>query len=69
MNVLSRQLMFALVTMLIATQSAAQTPPRFYLKTLVGGNAVPIIDSSMSGNINPLHTNMVLEGSRFEAEA
>ena len=63
-----RQLIVALVTVLVASQSFAGTPPRFYWKSLVGGNAVPVIASSMSGNINPLHTNLVIEGSSFEAE-
>ena len=64
----SSRLIVALVAMLISSQLFAGTPPRFYLKSLVGGNAVPVIASSMSGNINPLHTNLVIEGSSFEAE-
>ena len=63
-----KQLFVVLVTVLVAAQSFAGTPPRFYWKSLVGGNAVPVIASSMSGNINPLHTNLVIEGSSFEAE-
>jgi hypothetical protein len=31
----------------------AQVPARFYWKTLSGGNAVPLIVNSMSGNTNP----------------
>jgi hypothetical protein len=32
----------------------AQLPPRFYLKSLSGANAVPMVFESMSGNSNPL---------------
>ena len=32
----------------------AQVPPRFYLKSLAGANAVPLIYQSLSGNVNPL---------------
>jgi hypothetical protein len=32
----------------------AQIPPRFYLKSLAGANAVPIIYQDISGNSNPL---------------
>ncbi len=32
----------------------AQVPPRFYWKTLMGMNAVPVIAMSTSGNTNPL---------------
>jgi hypothetical protein len=32
----------------------AQIPPRFYWKSLAGGNAVPVIYQSLSGNANPL---------------
>ncbi len=31
----------------------AQVPPRFYWKSLIGGNAVPVIYMDMSGNVNP----------------
>jgi hypothetical protein len=33
--------------------SQAQVPARFYLKTLAGANAVPLIFESISGNTNP----------------
>ena len=33
--------------------SQAQVPARFYLKTLAGANAVPLIYESISGNTNP----------------
>jgi len=32
----------------------AQIPPRFYWKSLAGGNAVPVIFQSFSGNANPM---------------
>ena len=63
-----KQLFIVLAIVLTTSQSFAGTPPRFYLKSLVGGNAVPVIASSMSGNINPLHNILVIEGSSFEAE-
>jgi hypothetical protein len=68
MKTSSMQLFLVLALLFTAAQSFAGTPPRFYLKSLIGGNAVPVIASSMSGNINPLHTNLVIEGSSFEAE-
>jgi hypothetical protein len=34
-------------------QARAQVPARFYLKTLAGANAVPLIYESISGNTNP----------------
>jgi len=34
-------------------QSIAQTPARFYWKTLSGANGVPLIVESISGNTNP----------------
>lgn len=68
MKTLSRQLLVLLITVITSSQSFAGTPPRFYLKSLAGGSAIPVIASSMSGNINPLHTNLVIDGSSFEAE-
>lgn len=42
--------------------------PRFYWKTLMGTNAVPVITSSMSGNSNPFDpSRFVIPGSNFEA--
>jgi hypothetical protein len=37
----------------------AQTPARFYWKTLSGANAVPVIVSSISGNANPFDPSQV----------
>ena len=48
--------------------SLAQVPARFYWKTLSGGNAVPLIVNSISGNTNPFdmgHT--VTPGANFDA--
>jgi hypothetical protein len=38
---------------LCPSQTQAQTPARFYWKTLSGANAVPLIFESLSGNTNP----------------
>ena len=38
----------------------AQVPPRFYWKTLMGMNAVPVIAMSVSGNVNPLDPSYIL---------
>ncbi len=46
----------------------AQAPPRFYWKSLSGGNAVPVIGMSMSGNANPVDpAHTVLPDSSVEA--
>jgi hypothetical protein len=37
-----------------AGSALAQVPPRFYLDSLSGSNAVPVIFQSMSGNANPV---------------
>jgi hypothetical protein len=52
------RLTIALVLVLAAgalcpPQASAQMPARFYWKTLSGGNAVPLIFNSISGNTNP----------------
>lgn len=39
--------------MLVPPPSLAQVPGRFYWKSLSGGNAVPLIVNSISGNTNP----------------
>ncbi len=45
----------AVVLGMIGSMAAnAQVPPRFYWKTLMGMNAVPVIAMSTSGNFNPL---------------
>jgi hypothetical protein len=48
--------------------ASAQVPARFYWKTLSGGNAVPLIVNSMSGNTNPFDpAHTVNSGANFEA--
>jgi hypothetical protein len=49
-------------------QSIAQTPARFYWKTLSGANGVPLIIQSISGNTNPFDpAHNVNPGAYFEA--
>lgn len=45
----------ALLTLgvLCPQQTLAQVPARFYLKTLAGANAIPLIYESINGNTNP----------------
>ena len=43
-----------LVTIMFPASADAQVPPRFYWKSLIGVNAVPVIYMDMSGNANPL---------------
>ena len=53
---------------LVPPQASAQVPARFYWKTLDGGNAVPLIVNSISGNTNPFDpANTVVPGSSFDA--
>ena len=53
-------------------QALAQVPARFYLKTLAGANAVPLIFESISGNANPFdpaHTvNLGADSADFDAD-
>jgi hypothetical protein len=59
--------LFAVVA-LFPPQALAQVPARFYWKSLSGGNAVPVILNSISGNTNPFdpgHT--VSPGSDIDA--
>jgi len=49
-------------------QTLAQTPARFYLKTLSGATAVPLIFESISGNTNPFDSaHTVTPGAEFDA--
>jgi len=49
-------------------QSLAQLPPRFYWKSLSGGNGVPLIYESISGNTNPFDpAHNVTANADFEA--
>lgn len=46
----------------------AQLPARFYLHSLAGGNAVPLIFESMSGNTNPFDpAHTVMPGADFDS--
>jgi len=55
--------------MVVPTMSQAQeVPARFYLKSLAGGNAVPVIYKNISGNTNPFDfAHTVTPGASFEA--
>ncbi len=56
-----------LATLLCPLLANAQVPPRFYWKSLSGGNAVPLIVTSMSGNTNPFDkSNLISVGADFE---
>lgn len=56
------------VGMLFPAQAHAQMPARFYWDTLSGGNAVPLIYESLSGNTNPFDpAHTVTAGANFEA--
>ena len=61
----SFRLVFAallVVGALLPRLAQAQVPARFYWKTLVGANAVPLIFNSLSGNTNPFDpANTLLE--------
>jgi hypothetical protein len=49
-------------------QARAQTPARFYLDTLSGSSAVPLIFESISGNTNPFDpAHTVTPGADFDA--
>ena len=49
-------------------QGMAQVPARFYLKTLSGASAVPLIVESISGNTNPFDpAHTVTAGADFDA--
>jgi len=49
-------------------QALAQVPARFYWKTLVGSEALPLIYESVSGNTNPFDSaHTITPGADFEA--
>jgi hypothetical protein len=53
---------------LFPPQVLAQVPARFYWKNLSGGNAVPVIFNSISGNTNPFDpSNRVVPGAEIDA--
>ena len=56
------------VAALCPPQVIAQVPARFYWKTLSGGDAVPVIFNSLSGNANPFDPSLqVTPGANFDA--
>ena len=56
------------LTVFSTQQINAQTPARFYWKTLSGANGVPLIIQSISGNTNPFDpAHNVNPGAYFEA--
>ncbi len=59
---------FALALCAGSSLSYAQVPPRFYWKTLMGSEGVPLIYMSMSGNANPLDPAHVVTNAEFDAE-
>jgi hypothetical protein len=46
--------LFVVLAFVSVSASAVSLPPRFYHKTLVGTNFVPILGLSVDGNVNPL---------------
>jgi hypothetical protein len=50
-----------LLLMIFPSSSEAQVPARFYWKSLIGGNALPLINMDMSGNANPLDPALQVE--------
>ena len=60
---------FFALAVILPTLASAQVPPRFYWKSLMGGNAVPVIYQSLSGNANPLDpAHVVSANANFEAD-
>lgn len=60
------------IAALCPQQALAQVPARFYLKTLAGANAIPLIYESISGNTNPFdpaHTSLVPGADSVEFDA
>jgi len=53
---------------LVSTQALAQVPGRFYWQNLEGGNGVPLIFNSLTGNSNPFDpSHQVTPGASFDA--
>ncbi len=53
---------------LLPYEAMAQVPARFYWKTLSGGNAVPLVMNSLSGNSNPFDpAHVVTANTTFDA--
>jgi len=56
------------IGVLCPPEALAQTPARFYWKTLSDANAVPVIVQSFSGNTNPFDSaHTVTPGASFDA--
>ena len=69
-NLRSLPLVLALVITFVAagsTPCSAQVPPRFYWKSLIGGNGVPVIGMFLSGNANPVDPAGTVLDASFEA--
>lgn len=65
-----RQAAAAVLTLgaLLPLEAMAQVPARFYWKSLSGGNAVPLVINSLSGNSNPFDpAHLVTANSNFDA--
>jgi len=54
------------VAALCPPQALAQVPGRFYWKGLSGGNAVPLIYNSISGNSNPFDPGNTVKPGAIE---
>jgi hypothetical protein len=50
-------------------RALAQTPARFYWKTLSGANAVPVIVNSISGNTNPFDASHTVVSTDAQVDA
>ena len=49
------------------TPASGQIPPRFYWKSLIGANAVPVMGMFLSGNANPIDPGHTVLDASFEA--
>jgi len=67
-NHLRRDLAIIAASILFPLIAQAQVPPRFYWKSLAGGNAVPMIYQSFSGNSNPLDPAYLVSSAEIDAE-
>lgn len=57
------------IAVMTSASASAQAPPRFYWKSLMGGEAVPVLYQSVSGNSNPFDPSHAISvGSEFEAQ-
>jgi hypothetical protein len=58
----------ALLLLIFPALAMGGVPPRFYWKSLMGTNAVPVIYQTMSGNVNPLDpAQIAVPGVVFDA--